>query len=228
MKYWVIWSDGQKFGPADVDTLNQWIAEGRVDANTELEDADTGTRLSASSLAGLVFPAKATPQAAQPGPASVETPTQAATPYGTAGPIGQAPITESPYPRASYNPMIVPAELTGKFNFGAFALTWIWGLNHKAYITLVALGLGLLSMVPTVGCLASVASLALSIWFGLKGNEWAWQSGRFATPEECISCQRVWMWWGIAVFALSIVVGLLAAMAGVAAVMTGMAGGMPQ
>jgi hypothetical protein len=50
LNYYVIWPDGQKFGPADEATLAQWSREGRVDVATELEEADTGRRLRIGDL----------------------------------------------------------------------------------------------------------------------------------------------------------------------------------
>ncbi len=44
MKYFVLWHDGRKFGPADLETLTQWATEGRIQADTILEsDADGST-----------------------------------------------------------------------------------------------------------------------------------------------------------------------------------------
>lgn len=56
MQYFVIAPDGQKYGPADIATLNQWAVEARLTPTTELEDAATGARLTASNVPGIVFP----------------------------------------------------------------------------------------------------------------------------------------------------------------------------
>jgi hypothetical protein len=53
--YYVVLPDGQKFGPADLRTLNQWATEGRILATSVIEDAQTGQRLHASSMPGLVL-----------------------------------------------------------------------------------------------------------------------------------------------------------------------------
>jgi len=47
---------GNKYGPADVATLNQWVTEGRVLASTMLEDAASGAQIRADRLPGLVLP----------------------------------------------------------------------------------------------------------------------------------------------------------------------------
>lgn len=59
MNYFVIANDGQKYGPADIATLNQWAQEGRVLPTQMLEDAATGTQTMASQVPGLIFPAAA-------------------------------------------------------------------------------------------------------------------------------------------------------------------------
>jgi hypothetical protein len=62
--YSVIATDGNKYGPADVATLNQWIGEGRLMPNQMLEEETSGARVAASAVSGLNFPM----QNAQPGP----------------------------------------------------------------------------------------------------------------------------------------------------------------
>jgi hypothetical protein len=57
MGYYVLGDQGQKYGPADVATLNQWVAEGRVLATSMLEDETSGTRMAASAVRGLQFAA---------------------------------------------------------------------------------------------------------------------------------------------------------------------------
>jgi hypothetical protein len=99
----------------------------------------------------------------------------------------------------------MPAELQG-WNWGAFLLTWAWGIGNKVWLSL----LGLIPL-PFVG-------LAVAILLGLKGNEWAWQYKKWDSVEHFRRTQRFWMFWGIAsliapfVFILGItliIVGLL-------------------
>lgn len=56
MQYYVIAPDGQRYGPADISTLNTWIAEGRLLPETQLQDAATGAVMAASTVPGLQFP----------------------------------------------------------------------------------------------------------------------------------------------------------------------------
>jgi len=63
MGYYVIAPDGNRYGPADISTLQQWVREGRIVANTTLEDELTGTKIRASLLPELshLFPSTGAP-----------------------------------------------------------------------------------------------------------------------------------------------------------------------
>jgi hypothetical protein len=96
MQYYVIWADGQKFGPATIDVLNQWITENRIQPSTPIETLD-GQRITAGEVPGLNFPSTAAA-------ASVATPTPAAAPTPTPQPIIN--------PVANPNPTAVPNART--------------------------------------------------------------------------------------------------------------------
>lgn len=95
MQFHVVLPDGSRFGPATMDSLNQWIAEGRVLPGTTLENTRTGELLLAKDLPGLMWnPPTMTPP---------HTPGQTFTqPYG-------APARPSAYPAAPY-----PGASTGQ------------------------------------------------------------------------------------------------------------------
>jgi hypothetical protein len=54
--YFVLADDGQRYGPVDVPTLNQWVQDGRIARHTTLEDAETGVQMSAPAISGLMLP----------------------------------------------------------------------------------------------------------------------------------------------------------------------------
>lgn len=196
MRYSVIAADGSQYGPVDIATLNQWIAEGRVLPTTMLV-AENGTQIQASAVAGLYFgPAAGAPPA---GPAS-----------GTVPP-GSPEMGHAPYARVGmgYAPGTgLPPEIEKKFNWGAFCLSWIWGLNHKAYLTLISLALGVVNIGLSFGRVSTnplgIVGIGLAIWYGRMGNKWAWESGRFATVEDMLACQSIWAKWGLGVILVSI------------------------
>ncbi len=90
MQYFVIWNDGQKFGPADLTVLNEWIGQGRLTPTTELESVVDGSRMQAGSLPGLNFgSAAASPAPTDPvAPAAPVEPVSPVTPTVAAGPVG--------------------------------------------------------------------------------------------------------------------------------------------
>ena len=81
----------------------------------------------------------------------------------------------------------VPPEIK-EWNWGAFFLTWIWGIGNKVWVALVGL-----VPVPFLG-------LAVGIVLGIKGSEWAWQCKKWDGIEQFRHRQRIWMYWGIAAF----------------------------
>lgn len=97
---------------------------------------------------------------------------------------------------------VVPAEIANKFNWGAFLLSWIWGLGNATYITLLMIVGYILCLIPIVGWLIC---LGLAIWFGFKGNEWAWRNKRFESVEAFNDYQKKWTIAGIIVAVIGIV-----------------------
>lgn len=72
MNYYVISADGTKYGPADISTLNLWIADSRLVPTMQLEEEGTGRRIQAKDVIGLQFPAFNVPPqqlTGSPGPA---------------------------------------------------------------------------------------------------------------------------------------------------------------
>jgi len=111
MNYYVIFPDGQKFGPADLNVLQTWVNEGRVTPDMDVEVVETGERMKAMVVTGLNFPVPTQPAA----PADTMNPY--ATPNPTAG-------TENPYAQPAhpagpgpdnqvYNPYQNPYPRTG-------------------------------------------------------------------------------------------------------------------
>ena len=109
MRYFVIGDDGQKYGPADVATLQTWIAEGRLLPTQQLEDESSGLRQAAAAVNGLRFPTAAAPGApgAPGGPP-------------TGSPYGQAP-GGSPYSRP------VNTQVSGDDGNTDATLGWVFG-----------------------------------------------------------------------------------------------------
>ena len=93
MNYFVIAADGQKYGPADVPTLNNWAQEGRVLPTSMLEDAATGQQVPATSVIGINFP-PAAPSAPNYGSAPYQQPNYQQVPGAMMGDDGSGDITK--------------------------------------------------------------------------------------------------------------------------------------
>ncbi len=88
--------------------------------------------------------------------------------------------------RRPYKPL--PYELQ-RFNWGAFGFTWLWGIFNNSYLTFWYMASVLLMFVPYVGYFAP---LGFAIWFGIKGNEWAWNNKNWDSVEHFNSVQINW------------------------------------
>jgi hypothetical protein len=64
VRYYVLSDDGQKYGPADIPTLNAWIADNRLLPHQMLEEESSGVRIAARAVSGLNFPSAAAQETA--------------------------------------------------------------------------------------------------------------------------------------------------------------------
>lgn len=76
---------------------------------------------------------------------------------------------------------IVPPEVD-RWNWGAFLLTWIWGIGNSTFIAF-------LMFIP-------FANLVMWFVLGAKGSAWAWQNRRWNSIEDFKRTQRKWALWG--------------------------------
>ncbi|MHB0999655.1 MAG: hypothetical protein ACYC27_10445 [Armatimonadota bacterium] len=94
---------------------------------------------------------------------------------------------------------VVPEEIKG-WNWAAFLMNGFWAIGHKTWI-------GLISFVPYAGFI-------MAIILGIKGSEWAWQNRQFESVEQFKKVQKIWTYWGIGLFVVSIIVGLISGILG--------------
>lgn len=129
-------------------------------------------------------------------------------------PFSQAPIpeptgyTNAPNAYSGVNDSgtgptaVLPPELRG-FNVGALLMNWLWAVNHKTWI-------GLLALIPCVG-------IVFAIMLGINGNEHAWQNRKWDSIEQFKATQKAWMIWGIAIVAISLIIQVISGIMGAAA-----------
>jgi hypothetical protein len=81
----------------------------------------------------------------------------------------------------------IPIEIQG-WNWGAFLLTWIWGIGNNTY--------------RAFWIFFPIVNFFMAIALGLKGNEWAWRNRRWESIEHFKRVQRQWTKAGIIVIAV--------------------------
>ena len=132
-------------------------------------------------------------------------------PYTPPSPIGT--IVDVSKTMAQQASSAEPLNLS-KWSWGAFTLSWIWGFfNGCWWMFLVNFGFFLLNMfawvVPLVGIFVTIANLGISILFGMKGTEWAWNNRKWDSISAFNQTQDIWNKVGLALFVFSWIVILL-------------------
>lgn len=89
----------------------------------------------------------------------------------------------------------VPPEAR-RWNWGAFFLTWIWGIGNNVMISFL--------------CLVPFLNLVMPVILGVKGGEWAWQKKRWDSVEHFQRVQRIWACVGFVTFLLTLVIMVIA------------------
>ncbi len=90
----------------------------------------------------------------------------------------------------------IPEEIR-HWNWGAFFLTWIWGIGNSVWWSF-------LTFIPYLGI------VVMPFVLGAKGNQWAWKSKSWESTEHFQKTQKTWAKWGIAIFCINIFFVLLA------------------
>lgn len=115
-----------------------------------------------------------------------------------------------------------PANL-GKWSWGAFVLTWIWGIfNGCWWILLIELGILFFSAViiwiPFMGILAVILGIGKSVLYGVKGTEWAWKNRAWQSVADFEQTQATWNKVGLAIFIIGLVISCLSVIVSFAAI----------
>lgn len=83
----------------------------------------------------------------------------------------------------------IPPEIRG-WNWGAFLLSWLWGLFNGTYIALL--------------CFVPFLNFIMIVLLGLKGNEWAWRNKSWESVHEFKRKQRQWAIGGLCFLLVSL------------------------
>lgn len=96
----------------------------------------------------------------------------------------------------------IPKELN-EFNWAAFLLTFLWGIPHKAWITLIALPLIWIQMPLGFNW---ILFTIFQLYCGFKGNMWAYQHDWWMKPSDFRHKQ---MKWAICAFLVTFIVPII-------------------
>ena len=101
---------------------------------------------------------------------------------------------------ANYN--IDDPSVLKRFNWGAFGLTFLWGLGNGAFgKTWWIIIVGLLFTISVFAAffggfifpiIMGIVNLGVAIYFGIKGNEWAADGRAFYDNEDFVRTQKNW------------------------------------
>ncbi len=108
------------------------------------------------------------------------------------------------------------SRFSGKWNWGAFFLCPFWLMNHGG----IWFGIGYIVVyfIPFIGFLIA---LGASIYFGIKGNDWALGHRRFVDEAQFVAVQNAWRNWGFIIAAIGIVLFIIGAIVDIALIGSG-------
>lgn len=96
----------------------------------------------------------------------------------------------------------LPQEIK-KFNWGAFFLTWIWGIGNRSYLTFFAfLAYFIAYTLNSLGVILPVC-LAFNIYCGIMGNSWAWKNKTWESTDYFNRIQKRWAMGGVLFFIIT-------------------------
>ena len=110
----------------------------------------------------------------------------------------------TPQPQAQYQQPVHQQQATpkclNKFSWGAFLLSWIWGVCHRVWISLL--------------CFIPYVNFVMIFVLGFNGNKWAWEKCKDTmTADEFDARQKSWtkgaLIYTIVVVIFSVIVGIV-------------------
>lgn len=102
-----------------------------------------------------------------------------------------------------------------KWNWGAFFLSWIWGIMNGVYwplyVALVFLFLYLVAGTSmSIDFLWFIVYTGMSIALGINGNKWAWKAKHWNSADDFQETQRKWSFAGLCLFGITIFILFIA------------------
>lgn len=97
----------------------------------------------------------------------------------------------------------IPVEVSSSFNWGACLLTFFWALRYGVW-KIIFISIAAFFVITFLGILISswflLLLLVMLVYFGFKGNSWAWERGNFSSIQDFLRAQRFWGRAGIVLY----------------------------
>ena len=104
----------------------------------------------------------------------------------------------------------IPEEILSRWSWGPFFLWLFWPFwNADNTHKIIAAAIFVCNFIPFVHFLSLPASLIFAIYLGIKGNRIMAANRQFTSLAQFVAVQTAWAKWGLIVFIVSIVLGVL-------------------
>jgi hypothetical protein len=172
MRYYVLAPTGERYGPADLPTLNEWASSNRLFPTSRLMEEMSGNVVAASSVAGIGFP-----QASPPPPG-----------------VG---VMNPPPPGSAYQPQppTPPHQAHSNYYRPGYAPTSVSAHDGKNDLWL-AFGMVLLSPVLSLFCIFGFTTALV----GISASWRAYQRGQRIALIPLVLNIGCLVFWGLARF----------------------------
>lgn len=92
-----------------------------------------------------------------------------------------------------------PENISKPFNWGACLLNCLWGVRYKKWVLLL---IPAFFFIPY----SFIVSIALAIWAGIKGNQWAWEEIEYRDEADFTKAQQSWVKAWVSIFGAAMLI----------------------
>ena len=104
----------------------------------------------------------------------------------------------------------IPEEILSRWSWGPFFLWLLWPFwNADNTHKIIAAAIFVSNFIPIIHVISPIAALGFAIYLGIKGNRLMAANRQFASLADFQAVQTAWAKWGLIVFAVCIVLGIV-------------------